>query len=111
MNTVHEQIIARSGSGDIDGALDLLLDELDDLFLAGEFEEADRTLQWVLEANPILDILIGALCFSNPAKPHLPSYATLYEHTKAWILANDPDRVEGLLLNLEPERPYYNPWI
>lgn len=87
--------------GRIDTALDLIYDKIDDLFHARKFEEVDSLLGKIDIRNSPLDILLGYLTATLPAKSRLPSRAKFFHDVEAFL--RETGRMEeGLLSGLEP---------
>jgi hypothetical protein len=94
-------VIRLAQKGRLDTALDLIYDKIDDLFLAGQFEEVDSLLGKIDIRGSSVDILLGFLTATLPAKSRLPSRAPFFH--KVEIFLQETGRMEeGLLSGLEP---------
>jgi len=65
-------------NGFVDAALDIVYDKVDTLLGKGEFEEVDALLKSVDPSSLSIDILLGLLTSSLPARTKLPSRGDLF---------------------------------
>jgi hypothetical protein len=68
-----ERVMRLEEKGNIDSALDLLYDQIDARLKAGKFEDTDKLLQKLNVAKLSIDLLLGVLTASLPARYKLPS--------------------------------------
>ena len=81
--------------GNLDGALAIIFDRLDQAFTSGMFEEADQWLKEIRHQSLSPDLLVGILAASLPAKDKLPSRSHLWRRAKE-TLANEKHLLTGL---------------
>ncbi len=86
--------------GNIDAALDLLYDQIDAKLKAGKFEETDKFLQSLSAVTLSLDLLLGILTASLPARYKLPSRASFFKKVED-VLKKRNEWEENLLSGLE----------
>lgn len=84
----------------LEGAIDLLFDRIDDLLLAGRMQECDKILRAVELGRLESNLLVGLLTATLPAAHSLPYRATLVVEIEAIFLKSFPERVNGLLSGL-----------
>jgi hypothetical protein len=87
-------------SGHADAALDLLYDAVDERMRIGEFEQLDAILSGVQPAHFAVDILLGILTATLPARGRLPSRKALCERIEQ-TLKDRGEYEPGLLAGLE----------
>lgn len=61
-------------------AIDVLFERMDDLFLEGKFQEADRILSSVDVEKLDENLMVGFLTITFAAKEHLNNRDALYQH-------------------------------
>jgi hypothetical protein len=86
--------------GHIDAALDVLYDRVDSLLRGKQFAAVDDLLQQVRVNALSVDVLIGLLTSTLPARSKLPSRAKFYSESEASIRQRG-EWEEGLLTGLE----------
>jgi hypothetical protein len=86
--------------GNMDEALDLIYDSFDERFQKGEFEALEQLLSGIRPADLPVDILLGILTATLPARTKLPSRAELYQRVEA-TLKERGEYEPGLLAGLE----------
>lgn len=77
--------------------MDEIFGRLDDLFLDGNFADADRLLQVIDLEQLDTNLLVGLMCISCPARKQLPSYDALLLRVRARLGQLAPNRVEALM--------------
>lgn len=87
-------------SGHVDAALDVLYDRVDDLLKAKEFSTMDVFLRQANIDSLSVDILLGLLTASLPAKSKLPSRSRFYAEVESSIKRRG-EWENGLLTGLE----------
>lgn len=101
---VPESFISRAARLDVQGytddALDLIYDAVDELLRNGQFAKLDALLVAVPVPEYSVDILLGILTATLPAKSQLPSRTSLMESTRE-SLVDRGEYTEGLLTGLE----------
>lgn len=95
-----ERVLRLEKMGNIDSALDLLYDQIDARLKAGKFEDTDKFLQKLNVAKLSIDLLLGVLTASLPARYKLPSRGVFYKKVEA-VLKQRNEWEENLLLGLE----------
>src|SRR5205085_1635394 len=95
-----ESFVARANRLDRHGhrnaAMDLLYDHIDELMHTGHFEALDTILQRVSVRELSVDVLLGVLTATLPAKSRLSSRVELFRQTEA-MLKEHGEWEEGLL--------------
>jgi len=86
--------------GHIDAALDVLYSRIDRLFRAKEFASVDNLLQQVVVDSLTVDVLLGLLTSTLPAKSKLPARSKFYIEVEASIKKRN-EWEDGLLTGLE----------
>jgi antitoxin (DNA-binding transcriptional repressor) of toxin-antitoxin stability system len=86
--------------GRTDAALDLIYDQVDEWMHRAEFDRLDGILENLPVADLSLDILLGLLTATLPAKRRLVSRAKLF-HEIEQVLRDRGDYEDGLLVGLE----------
>ena len=87
-------------SGYLDKALDLVYDAVDQMLRASRFEQLDLIMANVEADDYSVDVLLGLLTATFPAKSRLPSRAKLFT-TLQKVLRERGEDVDSLLLGLE----------
>jgi hypothetical protein len=87
-------------AGHRNAAMDLLYDKSDELMRTGQFEGLDMILQRLHAGELPVDVLLGLLTATLPAKSRLPSRAEFFTATER-ILRERGEYEEGLLTGLE----------
>jgi hypothetical protein len=87
-------------SGDRNAALDLLYDRVDELMRTGQFEALDSLLQQVRLGDMSIDVLLGLLTATLPARSRLPSRQAFFRETEN-ALREWGEYEDGLLTGLE----------
>jgi hypothetical protein len=99
-----ETFILRARRLDLAGhgetALDLIYDSVDELMRKGEFAQLNSLLANLSVSDFSVDILLGLLTATLPAKSRLPSRHELYEQIETF-LRHCGEYKEGLLTGLE----------
>lgn len=98
--TYIERIYTLVATGEVDDALDVLIDHFDDLFLAGGWSRCDEDLRLIDLDRLDITLLVGVLAATLCAKAHLPYRATLLPLIRDRLEERDPSRVERLLVGL-----------
>lgn len=86
--------------GHTDAALDLLYDSIDELMRNKGLPQLDSTLANLRVSDLSVDMLLGILTATLPARSHLPSRATLFNEIEK-ALRGRGEYEEGLLTGLE----------
>ncbi|GEM_PF-3160616 len=86
--------------GHTDSALDLLYDSVDELMRRQEFGHLDSLLARLEPSQFSVDILLGLLTATLPAKSRIPARATLFEKSEKTLTQRGENDV-GLLTGLE----------
>lgn len=86
--------------GQVDAALDLIFERVDEMFVNGRFEECDRVLQSVPVSEYTADTLIGLLTATLPAKSRLKSRPDFFAKVES-VLKGRGEMEPGLLTGLE----------
>lgn len=89
-----------SRKNETDAALDLLFEEVDEAFLAGEFVRVDQFLRLVNPNRLNTSVRVGVLVAANWAQTKLPYYKTLYDKMVASV---DQTNKAELFAGLEPK--------
>jgi hypothetical protein len=87
-------------AGHTNAALDLLYDSIDETMRKGQFEQIDSILTQLPVPELSVNVLLGILTATLPAKRHLRSREKLYRDIRV-TLKNRPGFEEGLLTGLE----------
>ena len=83
-----------------DAALDLLYDAVDDLMRRREFDRLDELLHDTTTSDLSLNVLLGLLTATLPARSRLRSRAGFFQRVDETLRARD-EWQEGLLVGLE----------
>lgn len=88
---------------DVDVAMDLMFECVDDLLLAGEFESVNRFLELLVRETRSVTLLLGALTITAAASEHLPARQGVYDHTRQVLVdeGKSDDEIHGYLQGLE----------
>lgn len=86
--------------GHVDAALDVLYDRVDDLLKASQFSAVDNLLRQADVASISVDVLLGLLTATLPARSKLPARAEFFADAEASIKARG-EWEDGLLAGLE----------
>ena len=96
-----QSVIYLAKAGHIDSALDVLYDRVDAFLKQGNFADLDAVFNQT-SAKPLsLDIILGLLTASLPAKSKLPARSSFYTEAEATVKQRG-EWVEGLFAGLEP---------
>jgi hypothetical protein len=95
-----ERVMRLEEKGNIDTALDLLYDKIDAKLKAGQLGEIDMFLQKLNVAILSLDLLLGILTASLPARYKLPPRGVFYKKVEE-VLKQRNEWEENLLSGLE----------
>lgn len=82
---------------EIDDAIDLLFDQVDDLLLAGDFEECNNLLLSIDVKMLDVNLLVALLTITYPAKDELRDRGSVVRRIAKRLRALAPERAEGLL--------------
>ena len=83
-----------------DAALDLIFDQIDEMLLAGKFVEVDQLLQDISPSDYSVELLLGILTATLPAKDELSSRAQFFQQVRE-VLRERGELKEGLLVGLD----------
>jgi hypothetical protein len=86
--------------GKTSAALDLIYDSVDDLLRKGNFDQLDSMLAAFPIAELSVDMLLGILTATLPAKSRLPSRGKLFKEIEKTLKERN-ELEEGLLTGLE----------
>lgn len=87
-------------AGHRNAAMDLLYDRIDELMRTGQFDLLDMILQRVPVREFSVDVLLGLLTATLPARSRLPSREDFFSETEQ-VLRERAEYEEGLLTGLE----------
>lgn len=87
-------------SGQTDAALDIVFDQIDELLLAGKFSQVNRLFVDIATEVYSVELLLGILTVTLPAKNQLQDRAEFYKRT-AQTLQSRGELQEGLLVGLD----------
>lgn len=87
-------------SGQTDAALDIVFDQIDEMLLAGKFKKVNQLLVDTETDNYSVELLLGILTATLPAKNQLQDRAEFYKRT-ARTLHSRGELQEGLLVGLD----------
>jgi len=90
-------------NGSTDKAIDLLIDEVDDLLSDGEFERCDDLMGLIDLDRLDVDLLVGVLSVTLGAAELLPSRPGLIEQVEERLEGLVPERVDALMEGLADE--------
>ncbi|MFC1759412.1 hypothetical protein ACFL2H_11705 [Planctomycetota bacterium] len=93
----HAQRLANKGQ--IDAALDIVYDRVDEMMLAGQFDEVNQTIADLNVDELSIDIILGVLTITLPGKSKLPDRNKFFEDAKR-SLESRGEHCEGLLAGL-----------
>lgn len=86
--------------GKIDAALDVIYDNADEMMLKGAFAELNEIIASLDPKALCLDVILGILTISSPARSKLPARAKFYCDAKQ-VLHDRGECRKGLLTGLE----------
>ncbi len=86
--------------GNIDAALDILYDKIDGMLKAGKFDDVDDVLRSVDPRSLSLDLLLGVLTATLPARSKLPFRKEFFKNVVE-VLKERCQWEEGLLTGLD----------
>jgi hypothetical protein len=86
--------------GRIDAALDLIYEKIDSLLRGGDFAEVDSILSRVETKSLSVDLLLGLLTSTLPARTKLPSRREFFARVEGEITERG-ELEDGLLTGLE----------
>jgi hypothetical protein len=95
-----DPILRLEAKGNTDSALDLLYDKVDELLKTGEFEKLNQILADSSPEELSIDMILGLLTSSLPARSKLPARADFFEKSEAAIKSRG-EYEDGLLSGLE----------
>jgi hypothetical protein len=84
----------------IDAALDIVYDQIDEMLLAGKFEDLDELLAEVYPGGLALEVSLAVLTATLPARLRLANRATFYTRVESTLRERGELR-DGLLVGLE----------
>lgn len=87
-------------TGRTDDALDLLFDAIDEMMWNDRFGELDSLIAGLDASEYSIDVLLGVLTATLPAKERLPARPKLYEDIET-VLDRRDQLEDGLLAGLE----------
>jgi len=87
-------------SGQTDAALDIIFDLIDEMLLADQFEQVDRTLVGSWPRDLSTDLLLAFLTATLPARERLPHLRAFVENVRQ-VLQDRDENVDGQLVGLE----------
>lgn len=99
-DTFFDRVRRLDAKGRADAALDLLYDKIDAMMWGGDFLEIDSMISGVTVSDCSLDILLGVLTATLPARSKLPSRAKFFRDVDE-ILKQRGKYENGLLTGLE----------
>lgn len=95
-----EQMYTLIASNELEDAIDLLYDNVDEMLLAGKMSECDAILRTIdihrLEGH----LMVGVLSITLAAREHLPHRTVLVAEIEEHFRLTDPDNVEALMSGL-----------
>jgi hypothetical protein len=86
--------------GHTDAALDIVFDQIDEMLLASEFSRVDRLLAEIAPENLSVDLLLGLLTVTLPAKSQLSNRKSFFERVDQSLRDRGEARY-GLLVGLD----------
>lgn len=86
--------------GQTDAALDIIFDQIDEMLLAGEFDRVDQLLIEIMPGDFSVDLLLGLLTATLPAKNRLSNREAFFERV-AQTLHDRGEAKDGLLVGLD----------
>jgi len=86
--------------GQTDAALDIIFDQIDEMLLAGEFEPVDQLLMEIMPSDYSVELLLGLLTVTLPAKNRLCNRVAFFERVRQ-SLQEHGETDEGLLVGLD----------
>jgi hypothetical protein len=86
--------------GQTDTALDIIFDQIDEMLLAGEFDRLNQLLIDTDTKQYSVDLLLGILTATLPAKDRLPSRTDFFPRVEQ-TLRSRGELKEGLLIGLD----------
>lgn len=87
---------------DIDQATDILFQDIDSLLSSGEFDLCNELIQTIDLSRFDTNLLVGLLSITHAAHDKLPYRKQLYTKIKQIFKLSEPDRVDALLVGLNP---------
>ncbi len=85
---------------EIDPAIDLLFEKIDDLLVDGHFTACDDILRAIDVSRLDTNLLVAVLSITVAAREHLPYRVRWLERATQRLMELSPDRIEGLLAGL-----------
>jgi hypothetical protein len=85
----------------IDDRLDNIFNEIDRMFLDGDFERVENTLKYHLVSGSSIDVLIAYATITLSAKDNLVERKNFMSRVREEITKREPERVDALLQGLE----------
>ncbi len=86
--------------GQTDAALDIIFDQIDETLLSGEFDRVDRILVEITPDDFSVELLLGLLTVTLPAKNRLCNRASFFKQVRH-SLHERGETDEGLLVGLD----------
>lgn len=86
--------------GQTDFALDLIFDQIDEMLLAGQFDRVDQLLKDTMTNDYSVEVLLGTLTATLPAKAKLPGRVDFFQRAKQ-TLESRGEPYDSLLVGLE----------
>jgi hypothetical protein len=86
--------------GQVDAALDLVYDQIDEMLNTGKLEQVNRLLANAEVGSLSADVLLGLLTVTLPARSKLPARGPFFQEV-AKVLKHRQELEEGLLVGLE----------
>lgn len=91
------QMYGLIASHELEDAIDLLYDNVDDLLLAGKMQECDAVLRTLDLSRLESHLMVGLLSITLVASDHLPHRKTLVVAIEEHFMATEPENVEALM--------------
>jgi len=95
-----ERVYALSAEGQIDGAIDLVLDELDELLYARNAACCDEILAAVDVDRLPIEVMLAFLMETHRARHAMPRRVAFFARVERRLTELAPDRVERILPGL-----------
>jgi len=96
-----EDVYSKVARGDVDAALDVLMQNFDDLFHANQFKQANSLLRHVDLQRLDVDTMVGLLAATLPARQELSQRERIVERVRSRLERQVPERLDGLLRGLD----------
>lgn len=95
-----EQMYALIASNELEDAIDLLYDNVDEMLLADKMSECDAILRTIDISRLEGKLMVGVLSITLAAREHLPYRAVLVAEIEEHFRLTDPENVEALVSGL-----------